>query len=224
VLPSTLGAVCFDMDGVLIQSREVITYAWASVAHEYGIRVSESCIQEHIHGRPGSHTLSVLFGQYAESERQIIKQRVDAIEETSLCQLVPGVREILQALARFKVPVALVTSSWPARIAHVLDQHGLERTFSTVVCRDDVTQGKPDPACYRIAAARLRVPIENCLVFEDSQSGAKAAISAGAQCLGIGDDASLIDLGARGLYRDFYALLSVFEDDLAKRQAWGNAS
>ena len=92
MLPSTFSAVCFDMDGVLIRSRDVITHAWASVAHEYGIGLSESCIQEHIHGRPGAHTLNVLFGQYAESEQQIIKRRVDAIEETSLCQLVPGVR------------------------------------------------------------------------------------------------------------------------------------
>ncbi|MCW3478447.1 HAD family hydrolase [Neisseriaceae bacterium JH1-16] len=114
--------------------------------------------------------------------------------------------EVLAMLQYAYVPLALVTSSWPQRIAIVLRQHGLDGVFDAIVCRDDVALGKPAPGCYRLAAERLGVDIASCLVFEDSPSGVQAAVQSGAGCVGIGDDTSLQRHGAMALYRDFHAL------------------
>ncbi|WP_437609811.1 HAD family phosphatase [Sorangium sp. So ce834] len=205
-------AVLFDMDGVLLQSRQVIERAWTSVARAYGITLTEACIQAHIHGRPGSYTLDALFGRVSEAERQAIKQRVDAEEETAPCALVPGVAELLDALRHARVPLALVTSSWPARIGYVLRQHDLRSAFATVISRDDVALGKPHPDSYLLAARRLEVPIAECLVFEDSESGVKAAVQSGALCVGIGGDPTLLRHGARAIYQDFRGLIPQFAD------------
>lgn len=194
------------MDGVLIQSREVIEFAWTTVARHHGITVDQAFITEHIHGRPGGHTMQALFGQFDEHQRVAIKQEVDAIEQVSTCALVPGVATFIARLKECAVPLALVTSSWRERVEHVLQQHGLTSAFDSIICRDDVRSGKPAPDAYRLAAAQLERQSDECLVFEDSVSGVQAAVSSGALCIGIGDDPSLTAHGAARLYADFFAL------------------
>lgn len=202
----TFTAVCFDMDGVLIQSREVIERAWTTVARQYGIAVDQAFIREHIHGRPGGHTMQALFGRFDEQQRVAIKKQVDAIEEISTCALVPGVATLIAQLKDASVPLALVTSSWRERVGHVLRQHGLTTVFDVIICRDDVRSGKPAPDAYRLAAAQLQRQSDECLVFEDSVSGVQAAVSSGALCIGIGEDQALSAHGADAVYADFDAL------------------
>lgn len=202
-------AVCFDMDGVLIQSRPVIEQAWQAAAHDYGMTLSRAQLCEHVHGRPGRHSLAVLFGTFSARERQRIQQKVDAFEEQAACDLVPGVERVLHGLCAAGVPVALVTSSWPGRIRHVLDQHALAPLFCVTVSREDVSRGKPDPACYRLAARQLETTPDRCLVFEDSPSGVRAAVASGTSCIGIGDDSDLLALGALAIQPDFDVPLPV---------------
>ncbi|WP_237150574.1 MULTISPECIES: HAD family hydrolase [unclassified Pseudomonas] len=194
------------MDGVLIQSRDVIEFAWTSVAGRYGVAVDPAFITEHIHGRPGGHTMQALFGQFDEEQRVAIKQEVDAVEQVSTCALVPGVATFIAQLKECAVPMALVTSSWRARVDNVLQQHNLTAVFDSIICRDDVRSGKPAPDAYRLAAAQLERQSDECLVFEDSVSGVQSAISSGALCVGIGDDSTLTDHGAARVYADFTAL------------------
>ncbi|MGE8147350.1 HAD family hydrolase [Pseudomonas frederiksbergensis] len=194
------------MDGVLIQSREVIEFAWTTVARHHGVAVDQAFINDHIHGRPGGHTLQALFGQFDEQKRLMIKQEVDAIEQVSTCALVPGVATFIARLKACAVPLALVTSSWRARVDNVLQQHDLTSAFDSIICRDDVRRGKPAPDAYRLAAAQLERQSDECLVFEDSVSGVRAAVSSGALCIGIGDDQTLTAHGAEQMHEDFTVL------------------
>lgn len=194
------------MDGVLIQSREVIEHAWTTVAREYGLSVDQAFIDEHIHGRPGGYTLKTLFAEFGEAQQVAIKREVDAIEQVTNCALVPGVATLIARLRERAVPLSLVTSSWRARVEHVLQQHDLTSAFDSIICRDDVRSGKPAPDPYRLAAAQLGRQSDECLVFEDSVSGVQSAISSGALCIGIGDDPTLTAHGAAGVYADFTRL------------------
>ncbi|WP_259640442.1 HAD family hydrolase [Pseudomonas savastanoi] len=199
-------AVCFDMDGVLIHSRNAIERAWTDVAYDYGINVSKEFIHHHIHGRPGEYTLKMLFGEFNNEQRGIIKKQVDAAEESAPCALMPGVAILIAHLHECGVPLALVTSSWPQRIENVLRQHGLGKFFDCVVSREDVKNGKPAPDCYELAAQKLARKTHQCLVFEDSSSGVRSAVSSGALCLGIGGETSLLADGAAAVYADFNIL------------------
>ncbi len=194
------------MDGVLIQSREVIEHAWTTVAREYGVSVDQDFIDEHIHGRLGGYTLKTLFAEFGEAQQVAIKREVDAIEQVTNCALVPGVAALIARLREHAVPLALVTSSWRARVDHVLQQHDLMSAFDSIICRDDVRSGKPAPDPYRLAAAQLGRQSDECLVFEDSVSGVQSAVSSGALCIGIGDDPTLTAHGAAGVYADFTRL------------------
>jgi len=61
----------------------------------------------------------------------------------------------------------------------------LDKLFDIIIASDDVKQGKPDPACYLLAAKRLEIKPENCVVFEDSFAGIEAGQSAGMKVIAL---------------------------------------
>jgi sugar-phosphatase len=83
------------------------------------------------------------------------------------------------------VPRAVGTSASGFDVDHLLVDAGLRRHFDVIVTADDVAYGKPDPEVYLLAAARLRVAPERCLVFEDSLVGLEAARRAGMRAIGV---------------------------------------
>jgi HAD superfamily hydrolase (TIGR01509 family) len=182
----TVKAVVFDMDGVLIDSASVIENAWKEAARRHGQLLTPEDVHRYVHGRPGYQTVRSLFPDYSSEQQQEICRCVDGIEELSACEPIPGVLSIIHQLHGAGVPLALVTSSWPARIAHVLGQLGLGRILTTVINREEVPRGKPHPDPYLMAAVRLDKPPADILVFEDSDSGIASAIGAGASCIAVG--------------------------------------
>lgn len=200
-----IGAVAFDMDGVVIDSAPVIEAAWSAVARRHGRTLTDDDLREHVHGRPGSHTVAALFPHESPQRHREIWREVDELEETSDCAALPGVRDLVLGLAAADVAVALVTSSWPERIAHILRLHELRDAFATVVDRTQITRGKPDPEPYLTAASRLGVKPGELLVFEDSASGIRAAAAAGSPCVAIGAEAAVAE-GVIATVADFGGL------------------
>ena len=180
--------VLFDMDGVLVDTREIIERAWLEGARSFGHHISSSEFQQHIHGVPGTSTLETLFGNLRLSDRAKLKELVDTFEETAPCELMPGAREVLSQLHRANVPIGLVTSSWPARVNYVLEVHGLLDAFSIIVTRDDVRMGKPAPDPYW-RARQMHVQMggvsQPVVAIEDSITGVQAAVGAGCHCIGL---------------------------------------
>ncbi|MEA3252492.1 MAG: HAD family phosphatase [Pseudomonadota bacterium] len=198
-----LKAVLFDMDGVLIESRNLIERVWTSVAAKYDVTVTADFVREHIHGRPGHYTRDELFKGFSLDERLAIKAEVDAMEESAFSPMLPGVNFFLNLLKASDVPMALVTSSWRQRIVNVIEMHCLHGVFCVIVDRDNVAKGKPNPQCYRAAASQLGISARDCLIFEDSVSGVKAGVASRATCLGIGEGDDLLKAGALARFADF---------------------
>ncbi len=86
---------------------------------------------------------------------------------------------LLQAARNAKCRLGLATMSYCEQVQRVLKILNLEGVFDFVASRDDVEHGKPDPEIYNLVASELNVPVEECLVIEDSPSGVKAALAAG---------------------------------------------
>lgn len=105
----------------------------------------------------------------------------------------PGAQELLQECVAAGVPCALVTMSW-APLAAVLLESLPEGTFSAVVTGDQVTDGKPAPEPYLLAAERLGVRPADCVALEDSGTGVRSAISAGVPTVGIPHVVQIPDL------------------------------
>jgi HAD superfamily hydrolase (TIGR01509 family) len=191
-------AALFDMDGVIVDTADAVVCFWQQIAQRYGIRLSEDEIATDVHGRPARGVLDALFPWLDASERKEVHVLMREYELADSYNAVPGAVELVKTLRRHGFPTALVTSGEPAKVDTVLRQLGLEGTFDAVVTADDVQIGKPDPQCYRLAARRLGVGPEDCVVFEDAVSGVRAAVAAGAACVGIGGPEAEESLMAAG--------------------------
>ncbi|MDL5055211.1 HAD family phosphatase [Oscillatoria laete-virens NRMC-F 0139] len=99
--------------------------------------------------------------------------------------LLPGVKNLVEQLARASTPMAVGSSTELENIRLVLGTTGIAPHFRAIVSSEDVTQGKPAPDCFLKAAEKLGVLPANCVVIEDAQVGIDAAKAAGMACLAV---------------------------------------
>ena len=172
-------AVLFDMDGTLVNSRQLVERMWTLWATEHGLPVDAALALAH--GRRTLETMQLLAPHLATPEEAA---RLDALEaeheggETAM----PGASELLCALPAGRW--ALVTSAGRALALRRMAGVGLPLP-QVLVCADDVAAGKPSPEGYLQAAERLGVEPGRCVVFEDTPAGTEAGRSAGARVIGL---------------------------------------
>jgi sugar-phosphatase len=176
-------AVLLDMDGTLVDSDAVVERAWRQWAHEFEVDHAE--IEPIMHGSPSDITIRAVAPALSEPEisaaaRRQLELQYDDVGDVALAR---GARELLHRLAATGLPWAVVTSA-DERLARTrLDAAGVHPPVLVTV--DDVAAGKPDPEGFLLAARRLGVRIERCLVVEDSPPGAEAGRRAGAIVAGL---------------------------------------
>jgi HAD superfamily hydrolase (TIGR01509 family) len=176
------GAV-FDWDGVIINSEECHRRGWDVLAGQLG-RVLPAGFFEASFGRKNAEIIPELLGWSQEAaeiaELSFRKESLyrDVVRECGVAAL-PGVREWLQRLADAGVPCGIGSSTARANIDLSLEMIGCAQFFRTIVSAEDVKVGKPEPEVFLTVAARLGMPPERCIVFEDAFVGLEAARRAG---------------------------------------------
>ena len=203
-------AVIFDMDGVLIDSGAHHRAAWRALLAEIG---EEPAHPEHWRltiGRPSEEAVPLLLGRSMPEHEvwRLARRKRDLYVQLARGGIVTvaGVSRFVADLAHSKVPCAVGTSASNFDVDRLLTGAGLRRYFDVIVTADDVRYGKPDPEVYLLAAARMRVAPERCVVFEDSLVGVQAARSAGMRAIGITTahtGVELIHVGAEWAVADF---------------------
>jgi sugar-phosphatase len=176
-------AVLLDMDGTLVDSDAAVERAWLRWAAEYG--VDPASIVPIMHGSPASVTVSRVAPHLTEAEVVAAAGRQLELQYDDVADVVPirGAAELIEVVRQLGLPWAVVTSAdrrlAQARLA------AAEITPPVLVALEDVAVGKPDPEGFLAAAHRLGVPIDRCLVVEDSEPGIEAGRRAGALVAGL---------------------------------------
>jgi sugar-phosphatase len=165
--------VLFDMDGILISSLGSVERSWTRWAQERGIDPEYAC--RIAHGRRAIETVAELRPDLDSEEELKIIEDLEVADNEGLTVL-PGVLELLAALPRDRWTV--VTSA-TERLARGRMAAGGIPVPERVVTANHVTRGKPHPEPFVAGAALLGFAPEECVVFEDSSSGAKAGRAAG---------------------------------------------
>ena len=176
-------AAIFDMDGLLIDSERRIMQAWLEGARALGFALTAADFVQVV-GRaaPDSDAMLTRLLGGEQAFRDTAARAHDALRgerEHPVFPLKAGAAELLAALEAAGVPCAVASSSKVAEIRQRLGHVDVLRHFKAVAGGDEVTHGKPDPALYLLAATRLGVEPQDCIAFEDSENGARAAQSAG---------------------------------------------
>jgi sugar-phosphatase len=183
-------AVLFDLDGVLVESREATERVWLEWALKNGI--DEGALRSAMHGVRSVEVVRALrpdLDSAAEAETIERKQA----EDVRGLRAIPGAAEALAALREDRV--AVVTSATRPLATARLGAVGIELP-AVVVYAGDVARGKPDPEGYLTAASRLGVEPAEALVVEDSPPGIQAGRAAGAATVALTSTHAASELSA----------------------------
>lgn len=173
----------FDFDGVVVDTEPIYDIFWNEAAEKYQVGIDN--FAHVIKGTTLPFIMENYFSGFPEEvRRQIVRESV-AYEKEMPIPPMPGSLEFIRMLKAGGVRLGLVTSSDEAKVTRAFRLLSLDGLFDTLVTADRITRGKPDPMCYRLAAADLQVAPADCLVFEDSFAGIEAATRAGMRVIGL---------------------------------------
>ncbi len=175
-------ALIFDMDGTMVDNMMVHHRAWQKKLAEIGLVLSLEEVIATCHGK-NDEILQRIFGnKYTFEERDRISSEKEAIyREVFLpeLKLIDGLPELLEEAYKAGIPMGIGTAARSENVDYFLDNLQIRHYFQAIVCDKDVELGKPNPAVFFKVADLLHTNYTDCLVFEDSPTGAKTALNAG---------------------------------------------
>jgi len=185
-------AVLWDMDGTLIDSAEFHWISWRNTLADEGITITHKQFLSSF-GQRNDSIIPQWLGPAATPER--IEKIGNAKEELYRHLIrrdgispLPGVADWIHRLHKHGWLEAVASAAPRANIAAVLEALSATHIFQAVVSAEDVHRGKPDPEVYLLAASRVGVPPERCIVVEDAVAGIEGARRAGMRSIGVSRD------------------------------------
>ena len=176
-------AVAFDLDGLMFNTEDLYDEVTELVLQKRGHRFTRQ-LKLDMMGLPSLQAIDVMRRQCGLAEScegllaELHRGMTERLPERLVC--LPGLVELLDLLELRRIPRSIATSSSRAFAEQCLRVSGLGGRFSFLLTAEDVTRGKPHPDIYLDSAKRHRVEPATMLVLEDSLTGSKAAVAAGA--------------------------------------------
>ena len=177
--------VLFDMDGTLVDSTVVVEAMWSEFAATHGL--DPDVLVPASHGRQTLDTIRDFLPDRTAADQDLLEQMFTAeeVRRTDGIVAIAGAVGLLAALDACGAPLAVVTSASRELATARMRAAGVPVPHQ-LVTPEDIERGKPDPEGYLLAAERIGVPIEDCVVFEDAEAGIAAAVASGAQVVVVG--------------------------------------
>ena len=205
-------AVLFDIDGTLADSNYAHIDAWWRAFRAAGESVDAWRIHRAI-GMDSSKLLESLLPDASEETRDTAKQFHTAFysEHMPQLRLLPGARDLLEAVAGRGHAVVLATSAPQNELDRLLELLDAEQWIAAVTSSEDVEQAKPDPGIIEVALQKAGVDADHAVMVGDAMWDVESAERVGVTCIGVmtggigGDE--LRGAGAAAVYDDAAALL-----------------
>ena len=180
-------AVLWDMDGTLADTGELHYQTWNAALAEYGFRITREQFTNTF-GMNSRRTMRELLGKTPSDEllEQIINQKEIAYRRLmpGNVELLPGVQVWLDWLREHHIPQAVASSAPVENIQVFMNELHIAGYFEALVAGYELP-AKPAPDIFLLAAKRLGVDPDRCLVIEDAIAGVEAARRAGMTCLAV---------------------------------------
>lgn len=214
--------IIFDLDGVLVSTDELHYRAWKRLAEELEIKEFTKEDNERQRGVSRMDSLEVVLEkshkEYSLEEKERLadiknQYYVEMLEQMDSSAVLPGVESVLYILKKKNQLLSVGSASKNAPM--ILDKTGLLPFLNQVSCGLDTTFSKPHPEVFLIAAERMGLKPEECLVVEDSAAGVEAAKKGNMRSLGVGPFYHTLgadySAGSLGEVRDWEVILNKME-------------
>ncbi len=200
-------ALLFDLDGTMLHTDPIHYAIFVELMAARGLAIDEAFYARHVHGRVNSE----VFREFLplETDPQGLSDAKEAEFRRRLPRpypSMPGLRRFLDRSEAAGHGLAVVTNANPLNAEAMLQAIGERARFEVVISGETCTRGKPHPEPYLTAMAALAVTAAQCIAFEDSPAGIRAARDAGAPVIGLRSSLShdaLLAAGAQASIQDF---------------------
>ena len=214
--------VIFDFNGTLFFDSDKHVMAWGKLAELLtGEKLSLDALQKHFYGVPNNRAIECLLGRKCDeealsaySEQKESFYRICCQEDKANFHLVPGAKDFFEQLIRADIPFTIASASIKTNIDFFVKSFQLDTWFdpSRIVYDDGSFENKV--SMFQHAAAVIEVPIADCLIFEDSESGIRDAYAAGCRNIVVIDSMGVAGNyqgknGVKGIIKDFTGLESL---------------
>lgn len=191
--PHAIKAVAFDMDGLMVNTEELYYEVGQTLLARRGREFTDS-LRRGMMGLPGPKAFELMIAteRLTDSVATLTSECDEVFASMLPHRLRPltGLLDLLNTLDANKTPRCVATSSTLRFAREVLEGISVLDRVDFIITAEHVTNGKPHPDIYLGAASKLGVLPHELLVFEDSQHGSKAGMSAGACTVAIPGDHS----------------------------------
>lgn len=214
----SIKAVIFDLDGVIVSTDEFHYEAWKKLSEEENIYFDKR-INEKLRGVSRMESLEIILRNsqkiYTEEEKNSFAERKNQYYKILLNNLtpkdiLPGVMKVLEGLKLRNIKIAIGSSSKNTPL--ILKKIGLDSYFDAIADGNDITNSKPNPEVFLVAAKKLQLNAHSCLVVEDADAGIEAAISAGMKVVGVSSASNNKEASYRMQDLTYFDFDKLFED------------
>jgi len=205
-------AVIWDMDGVLADTAPYHFRAWQEIFGKRGVKFTREDFKHGFGIRNDAIIRRTLGEEIAQEKIEAIAREKEATFRRMIGQNIkplPGALKLLKALNESGVKMALASSTPIENIRLITGNLGIANCFQAIVTGHEVTEGKPSPQVFLLAAQRLGVEPRNCIVIEDAVAGVAAAKRAGMYCVAIATTHSRQSLKQADLIVDTLEAVSI---------------
>ena len=185
---SRLEAVIWDMDGVIADTALYHFGAWQDVFRKREVAYTEEDFKHNFGRRNDTIIRDIMGGNLSGGEVEAIASEKEENYRRRVAQNIkplPGAIELIRALREYGVKMAIASSSPMENIQLIIRGLGINDYFQVIVSGRQVSEGKPSPQGFLLAAKELEVTPENCVVIEDAIDGVSGAKRAGMKCLAV---------------------------------------
>lgn len=183
-----LEAVLWDMDGVIADTGAYHLQAWQVVFSERGLNYSDEEFRRNFGQRNDTIIKKVTGGSLPQSEVEAIATKKEEVYRQKIARNImplPGAVKLMKSLKERGIKMAIASSAPLENVMLILRGLDIADYFQVIVWGREVTEGKPSPQVFLLAAKRLKVEPASCLVIEDAVAGVTAAKRAGMKCVAV---------------------------------------
>ncbi len=178
----SIDLIIFDMDGLMFDTEKLACVSWKQALTKYGYNFDNKVFLETVglNSKMAKEVYMKFYGNNFQFDKIFLERKdiFDNIVESKGVPVKEGLLELIKYLDSKKIKKAVATSTSKTRTEILLSKANMKEYFDSIICGDEIKNGKPDPEIFLKAADKLNINVYNCIVLEDSENGINAAYNA----------------------------------------------
>ncbi len=201
--------IIFDMDGTIVDSLPYHYKAWKIFFKENKVENFSEKLKDYKGGGTLDLLTKVLGNNFSKKElKSMVDDKEIIFRDIYKDNVIPieGFIQMLESIKSQKILVGLASNAIRKNVKMILNELKIYNDFNSIICGDEVDNGKPNPEMFNKTVKRFKLDKKDCLIFEDSIEGLQGAVNSGIDAIGVKSSSSdkiLKSAGAKGTIKNY---------------------